>query len=461
MKLQPIQLFPMPVAAGNSASSGMQVVGEFDEMVDSPGDPSLANWMLAQSKPPSVGRDPTTSLDLEGQSLATLDLTATSLVDTVEQPAVPVTLVTEIPPQALAYGGEPPTSLMDLLDQQPDAWAGSLPNLALTMDEVLEDGQTVSFVPDLAPASTPIPESTPSRPTWLDLSSSTRAPVAQVPTSKEAPRTAPTAPSTQSIVAPPQPALDEVITSSPLREQYTPRADAFRRPAHEPAPRVEVKTDLTAQAEVQVARQVPVAPIRTPVDRIDRDRDAAEDSDSQAEASTLEETTTSVPGEAQTAFRPKPVQERLANSNNGSFDGPGLALETDEWGKKVEVELAAEALIGSEQATPEGHVPNPTDVVVDVDEDLAVKISTNGREVVVAAEGTASALDDLREVGPELAESLRDLGFDLSEFTSEEREAAEEDENNGSTNDQAAGSNESETADAPRVRRGHSVDLVA
>ena len=99
--------------------------------------------------------------------------------------------------------------------------------------------------------------------------------------------------------------------------------------------------------------------------------------------------------------------------------------------------------------------------MVDVDEDLALKISTNGREVVVAAEGTASALEDLHGVGPELAESLRDLGFDLSEFSSEEREAAEENEDNGSTNDPAAGSNESAQADTPRVRRGHRVDLVA
>ncbi len=443
MKTQPIQLFPMPVAAGSSTSSGMQAVGGFDKLMDSPGDPSLANWLLAGSKPPSVGRDPTLSLDTTSQSLA-----------------VPVALVTDIPPQALAYGGEPPTPLMDLLDQQPDAWAGSLPNLALTMDEVLDDAHLVSFVPDLAPGAIPTTESPPSRPTWLDLSSSTRAPMAQVPTSKEAPRTTPTAPSTQTTVVPPQPALDEVITSSPLREQYTPRADAFRRPAHEPAPKVEVKTDLTAQAEVQVARQAPVAPIRTPVDRIDRDRDADTDSDSSTEAAT-EETSTSGPVEAQRATQPKPVQERLANSDGGNLNSPGLVLETDEWGKSVEVELAAEALTGSEQATPEGHVPNPTDVVVDVDEDLALKISTNGREVVVAAEGTASALEDLHGVGPELAESLRDLGFDLSEFSSEEREAAEENEDNGSTNDPAAGSNESAQADTPRVRRGHRVDLVA
>jgi hypothetical protein len=461
MKMQPIQLFPMPVAAGSSASSGMQAVGGFDQLMDSPGDSSLANWLLAQSKPPSTERDPTLSLDSQGQSLAALDLTATLLVDTLEQTAVPVALVTHIPPQALAYGGEPPPLLMDLLDQQPDAWAGSLPNLALTMDEVLDDAQFVSFVPDLAPTTIPTPVTTPSRSTWLDLTSSTRAPMAQVPTSKEASRTTPTAPSTQTTVAPPQPALDEVITSSPLREQYTPRADVFQRPAHEPAPRVEVKTDPTPKAEVQVAKQASVLPPGAPVDRLDRDRNAKADSDTSTESSTTEETPTRGPVEAQSAYRPKPLQERLANSDGGNLNSPGLVLKTDEWGENVEVELAAEALAGSEQATPEGHVPNPTDVVVDVDEDLAVKITTNGREVIVAAEGTASALEDLRGLGPELAESLRDLGFDLSEFTSEEREAAEENEDNGSTASQAAGSNESETGDTPRFRRGHSIDLVA
>ena len=439
----------------------MQAVDGFDKLMDSPGDPSRANWLLAQSKPASVRRDPTLPLDSEGRSLAALELTATLLVDTSEQPAVPVALFTDIPPQALAYGGEPPTPLMDLLDQQPDAWAGSLPNLALTMDGVPDDGQTVSFVPDLAPASTPIPESTPSRPTWLDLSSSTRAPVAQVPTSKEAPRTTPNAPSTQTTVVPSQLALDEVITSSPLREQYTPRADAFQRPAHEPAPRVEVNTNLTAKAEVQLAKQASALPPGAPVDRLDRDRNTEADSETSTEASPTEETPTSGPVEAQRAYRPKPVQERLANRDGGNLKSPGLVPETNKWGENLEVELAAEALTGSEQATPEGHVPNPTDVVVDVDEDLAVKITTNGREVVVAAEGTASALNDLRGLGPELAESLRDLGFDLSEFTSEEREAAEESENNGSKNGQATGTNESEAADTPRVRRGHRIDLVA
>ena len=439
MKLQPIQLFPMPVAAGSSASSGMQAVGGFDDLMNSPGDTSLANWLLAQSKPPSVGRDPTLSLDTESQSMATLNLTETLLVETVEEAAVPVTLVTDIPPQALAYGGEPPTPLMDLLDQQ-----------------------AASFVPTLVPIQEPTTATAPltSRPAWLDLSSNTRAPVAQVPVSKEASRTTPTASSTQSMVANSQPALDEVLTSSPLREQSTPRADVFRRPAHEPAPRVEVKADLTAQAEVQAARQAPATPMRPPVERVERDREARVDSEASMEAPT-EETPTRGAVEGQRTIRPKPVQERLANKGGGNLDSPGLVMETDEWGEDVEVEMAAQALNESEQATPEGHVPNPTDVVVDVDEDLAVKISTHGREVTVAAEGTATALDDLRGVGPELAESLRDLGFDLSEFSSEERESAEENEEKGATNDQAAGSNESEQADTPRVRLGHRVDLVA
>jgi hypothetical protein len=343
---------------------------------------------------------------------------------------------------------------MDLLDQQPDAWAASLPNLALAMD----DAELVSFVPDLTPATIPTAESTASRPSWLDLTSSTRA---QVPTSKEAPRTTPTASSTQATVAPPPPALDEVITSSPLREQFTPRADAFQRPAHEPAPRVEVNTNLSAKAQAQVAKQASVLPPGAPVERLDRDRNAKADSDTSTEASPTEETPTRGPVEAQRAYRPKPVQERLANRDGGNLNSPGLVPETNKWGENLEVELAAEALTGSKQAAPEGHVPNPTDVVVDVDEDLALKITTIGREVVVAAEGTASALDDLRGLGPELAESLRDLGFDLSEFTSEEREAAEKSEDNGSTNGQATGTNESEAADTPRFRRGHRVDLMA
>jgi uncharacterized protein YuzE len=458
MKLQPIQLFPMPMAAGSSAPSGMQGVGGFSDLMDSPGEPSLANWLLAQSKPPSVGRDPTLSPDSQGRPPAVLDLPATLLVETLEESAVPVALVTDIPPEALAYGGEPPSPLMDLLDQQPDAWAGSLPNLALAIDEAQDEPALLSFVPALAPAIVPAPESTPSRPSRPDLTSNTRAPVAQVPTSKEAPRTTPTASSTKLADAPPQPALDEVITRSPLREQYTPRADAFQRPAHEPAPKVEVNTGLAAQTEVQVARQVPGALPGTTVDQIDRDAEA--ESDSSTEASTKEETTSIRPVDAQRAHRPKPIQERLAKIMDENLDSPGLVLETDEWGEDIEVDLAAEALTESEQATPEGHLPSLTDVVVDVDEDLAVKISTNGREVAVSLEGTASALDDLRDVGPELAESLRNLGFDLSEFSSEEREAAEEKEDTGSTG-QTAASTESEQTDRPRVRRGHRVDLLA
>jgi hypothetical protein len=70
-------------------------------------------------------------------------------------------------------------------------------------------------------------------------------------------------------------------------------------------------------------------------------------------------------------------------------------------------------------------------------------------------EGQSEVIEDMRTIGPELADSLRDLGFTLSEFSAEAREEGEGQDNSASDEEQ------SEDQSKPKIRRGHTIDVTA
>jgi len=121
-------------------------------------------------------------------------------------------------------------------------------------------------------------------------------------------------------------------------------------------------------------------------------------------------------------------------AGEGEGDGPDSPLPkaaqgadptAPEWDGLLEPEGVAEAEV---QAEPEVELPTPdlTRLRVQVDDDLAVEVGREGGRLDVAIDGTAQALEDLEDMGPELAASLEQMGFSLGSFSQEERQEAPE-----------------------------------
>ena len=114
--------------------------------------------------------------------------------------------------------------------------------------------------------------------------------------------------------------------------------------------------------------------------------------------------------------------------------------------------------------TPEGHVPALTEVMVEIDEELRVGVRTNGSEVAVSLDGSTRAVEEMRHIGPELQESLENLGFTLSEFSANDEDGDLEADDKSSTNAKNANSSDSTRSSAPSTRQvwhGMRVDTTA
>ena len=114
--------------------------------------------------------------------------------------------------------------------------------------------------------------------------------------------------------------------------------------------------------------------------------------------------------------------------------------------------------------TPEGHVPALTEVMVEVDEELRVGVRTNGSEVAVSLDGTTRAVEEMRHIGPELQESLENLGFTLSEFSANDEDADFDVDGQTESAKKSAGDEGSARSGAPKaraVRHGMRVDTTA
>ncbi len=86
----------------------------------------------------------------------------------------------------------------------------------------------------------------------------------------------------------------------------------------------------------------------------------------------------------------------------------------------IEPEAVAEAAT-EPQDMPELPVPEPGRLRVTVDDELAVEVSKRAGRIDVAVDGSARALEEVQDLGPELAASLQELGFELGGFSQQER----------------------------------------
>ena len=145
-------------------------------------------------------------------------------------------------------------------------------------------------------------------------------------------------------------------------------------------------------------------------------------------------------------------------SDNTVSDNPELAITEIYEDTAVEV---------SEMMTPEGIVRAPTNMQIDVDGDLSVEIEAIGNEVHVTLDGTKSALDEMKGVRAELAESLEDNEMDLGDFSTNTRDGNESDSSKNSKGLNLSGSGDnsstanSNTANQTIVQHGSSVSAVA
>ena len=114
--------------------------------------------------------------------------------------------------------------------------------------------------------------------------------------------------------------------------------------------------------------------------------------------------------------------------------------------------------------TPEGHVPALTEVMVEIDDELRVGVRTNGSEVAVSLDGTTRAVEEMRHIGPELQESLENLGFTLSEFSANDDDAEFELEGQSESSKKDSNDDSAARSSAPKartVRHGMRVDTTA
>lgn len=135
--------------------------------------------------------------------------------------------------------------------------------------------------------------------------------------------------------------------------------------------------------------------------------------------------------------------------------------------QRVAQRTATQQILFKETApTPEGHVSPLTEVIVEVDDDLRVAVKTSGREVMVSLDGTSRAIQEMAGIGPELQDSLEDMGFTLSQFSTNEDNGQSTNEDNPTAKKSSAKENSTSTTQANlgpirQVRRGGQVDTVA
>jgi len=180
-----------------------------------------------------------------------------------------------------------------------------------------------------------------------------------------------------------------------------------------------------------------------------------------------------VDGEVSPAKETRPLQglqRSSANSMRGALGNQSSQVIADvtqnqSLEQRIEIRTETQNILMQEVApTPEGHVPALTEVMVEVDEDLRVGVKTTGREVAVSIDGTTRAVEEMRGIGPELQESLENLGFTLSEFTANDEGEGESNENNAQTNSSTDdGSQTASSNQGPlrQVRRGAQIDTTA
>ena len=169
--------------------------------------------------------------------------------------------------------------------------------------------------------------------------------------------------------------------------------------------------------------------------------------------------------------RPVQIQNRPGMSNLQSPTTPTNNAFAAEIAQDQSIEQRVEVrnetqnvMLQNAAPTPEGHVPALAEVMVEVDEDLRVGVKTTGREVAVSIDGSTRAVEEMRHIGPELQESLENLGFTLSEFSTNEEAETEANESEPSTSLKESDKSHSERSQAAptrSIRRGAQIDTTA
>jgi len=147
----------------------------------------------------------------------------------------------------------------------------------------------------------------------------------------------------------------------------------------------------------------------------------------------------------------------VEGSDTSVTENPEMAIS------EIYEETIAEA---SEMMTPEGIVRAPTNMQIDVDGDLSVEIEAVGNEVHVTLDGTKSALDEMKGVRAEIAESLEDGEMDLGEFSTNTRDGDQKDSNsksraNAQSDSLVDSAANNQAAQQTIVQHGSSVSAVA
>jgi hypothetical protein len=177
-------------------------------------------------------------------------------------------------------------------------------------------------------------------------------------------------------------------------------------------------------------------------------------------------------GESSTMESTRPLQGLQQNASKSLQQGIGNqsthfaadVAQEQSLNQRIEVRAETQSIQMQEVApTPEGYVAPLTEVMVEVDDDLRVNVRTTGREVAVSIDGTTRAVEEMRGIGPELQESLENLGFTLSEFTTNEDAGEEASENGAQSTSKKSGSSSAESTLGPlrQVRHGARIDTTA
>jgi len=490
MKTQPAtQLLQVPPALGSTGTQGQPAVGGFAEILqqESPKKGLVQGLALA-----SLGEQHLDSTDASAGSPNgwvvpnQVEPELPVLIAASEEGTVPVALATGVPRDALAYGGEPESNPSDLLHNQSSTSANALGQAVMgtlnaddeLRNEVLLAAATQSVVMELnttrlSGQNAAMDSSDSLNPSWLDLASENPALSNSETASnlQEAVLDAPTASNTTNKLDPKSDATsgldlarDEVFTNAKLRQDVPKQNQTFQRPSHEPAPRVQVREmpEIVSNIEDQLATQA-AANKHKPESMLRTDPKGHRANDDKAKS---EMDRFGLEGEPVEAAPEQPsvrLADRRYEDSESRIETADQSRKTSRFMEEVEAEIELIDASETEIVTPETIIQRPEHIQldVDVDEDLSVKIDANGQEVSVTLDGTDSALKDLKDVGRELADSLRRMGFDLSEFNTDERS-----DKDGKSKHDETGANRNLAQEAAksaesRVKRGHRVDMTA
>jgi hypothetical protein len=187
---------------------------------------------------------------------------------------------------------------------------------------------------------------------------------------------------------------------------------------------------------------------------------ATDEADVETQTPSTEENTSTLAG-----LNRNPATVAQNGQSNQSVQVAVEAPQNQKIAQRIAQSTASQQVRFEETApTPEGHVSPLTEVMVEVDDDLRIAVKTTGREVMVSLDGTARAIEEMAGIGPELQDSLEDMGFTLSQFSTQQddgQEASEDSAKKSPSQEKSRSTTQTNLGPIRQVRRGGQVDTVA